>query len=308
VRLVVTGADGRLGGAIATRLEDAGHDVRPFGDRLNDDLIDAGSVRRACEGREAVVHAAVESSPWLRDRRAFDRINVQGFGRISEAARTAGIRLLYICSYAALGPTDGCTFDEKTPRATLDFQSDHERTLWVADQMARHLGSVGMDIVRLYPGVLFGGGPEGEHEDMIGLLVRCAAGGSPRMPGGGRKRQCFAYVEDVVDGVAKALRSAPRGSAYILGGENRTAREFVKFYARAAGLNGRWRGIPMPLAAAAGRLRRWYADLSGMAPRLPESTTRFYAHEWAYSSEKAVNELGYRITPFEEAIASMVRR
>jgi len=300
VRILLTGADGPLGGRLASRLEGDGHAILRFGAEPAEDLTDPESIRRACAGCEAVVHAAAEARPWVRDRRSFDRINVQGFGNVSEAARRCGARLIHLSSCVALGPTDGATFDEESPRATLAFQSDHERTVWVADQLARHLSGEGMDIVRLYPGILFGA-------DATGSLVRLSGGSRQRMPGDGRKRQCFSFIDDVVDGTVRALLAAPAGSAYILGGENRPARDFIAAYAKAAGGEGDWRGMPLPLAAAAGRLSRWGADLFGLEPRMPDSLVRFYMHEWAYSSERACRELGYRITPFAEAVASMAR-
>jgi farnesol dehydrogenase len=282
MRVLVTGADGPLGARIADRLEGDGHAVLRSGAEPAGDQPDY----------EAVVHAAAEARPWVRDRRAYDRTNVQGFGNVSEAARHSGARLIHLSSCIALGPTDGGIFDEQSPRATLEFHSDHERTVWVADQMARHLAGSGMDIVRLYPGIMFGA----DDADPL-----------QRLPGNGRKRQCFTFIDDVVDGTARALEAAPAGSAYILGGENRPARDFIATYAKAAGRRGGWRGMPLPLAAVTGRLSRWSADLFGLEPRIPDSLVRFYRHEWAYSSERAERELGYRITPFEEAVASMAR-
>jgi nucleoside-diphosphate-sugar epimerase len=164
-----------------------------------------------------------------------------------------------------------------------------------------------MEIVLLYPGSLFGTDPEREGESVVGPLLRAAAGTPVRLPGGGRKRQCFSYMGDVVDGTVKALDKAPAGAAYILGGENRSAREFIAALAAAMGTRGGWRGMPPALAAAAGRLRRWMAELSGVAPRVPDSLVRFYLREWAYSSERAIRELGYSITPFEEAVARMAK-
>jgi len=74
---------------------------------------------------------------------------------------------------------------------------------------------------------------------------------------------------------------------------------------RALGTKGGWRGMPLPMAAAVGRFRRWAAELSGAAPRMPDSLVRFYMHEWTYSSERAVRELDYRITPMAQAVAGL---
>jgi nucleoside-diphosphate-sugar epimerase len=314
VKVLVTGATGYLGGRIAGRLAGAGHLVRGFArdparwmDRPEGaeiavgDIMDASAVRAAADGCRGIVHAAVLSRPWLRDGRGFDRINVQGFGNVAEAARILGTKLVTVSSFVALGPTDGRIFDERSPRATMEFQSDHERTMWVADQMARHQAASGMTLVRLYPGVIFGPGTPCDGNHLMSFFVRSARGMSPHLPGGGARRQCFAYVEDVVRGVVRALESAPAGSAYILGGENRTAREFLKALERASGLKTPWRGTPLKVAALTGRLRRWRAGLSGIAPVATDETAGFFGHDWSYSSELACRELGYEITPLDKA-------
>ena len=64
----------------------------------------------------------------------------------------------------------------------------------------------------------------------------------------------------------------------------------------------RQRSIPFWLAEGAGRLLRWRARLTGIAPVITDEVVRIYRHDWAYSSERAMSELGYRITPLEEGL------
>ena len=56
----------------------------------------------------------------------------------------------------------------------------------------------------------------------------------------------------------------------------------------------------------AGGIQRWRAELFGVEPELTDGVVGIYRHEWAFSSERAQRELGYRITPFETGIASTV--
>lgn len=319
MKVLVTGVTGFLGGRIASGLAAKGHQVRglardpsgwsekPAGaEAVRGDLTDPGSLHRAVEGCEAVLHAAALVKSWVRDRREFDRVNVQGFGNVVEAAREAGRRLVYISSFIALGPTDGGVHDEQTPRATMDLHNDYERTKWVADQMARHLGTTGFPLVRLYPGVVFGPGALTDGNHVVRLLLQHARGKLPGMLGGGDLRQCFAFVDDVVDGAVKAVEDASPGSGYILGGENRTARELFASFEQATGIAPPRRRIPFGIATWIGRLQRWRAALLGIEPELTDEVVGIYRHEWAYSSELAERELGYRVTPFDQAVARTV--
>jgi farnesol dehydrogenase len=319
MKVFMTGVTGFLGGRLARRVAEAGHEVRGLvrearrwhqkpenAEAIVGDVTDAEAVRDAARGCDAVLHAAALVKMWAADRRRFDRVNVQGFTHVSEAARAADARLVYVSSFLALGPTDGAVFDETTPRATMELHNDYERTKWVADQMARHLASEGFPIVRLYPGVIFGPGELTHGNHVVNLLLQQASGKLPGMLGSGDLRQCFAYVEDVVEGALSALERAEAGSAYILGGENRTANELFAFFREASGVPEPSRKIPFALASAIGRWQRWRADWFGSDPELTDEVVRIYRHEWAYSSARAERELGYRITPFDEAMRRTV--
>ena len=319
MRVLLTGASGYLGGRLAHGLAGAGHVVRGLvrdprrwidppaqAEMQTGDVTDRATVERAVNGCDAVVHAAALVKMWVRDRRAFDRVNVQGLGHVAEAAGQAGVRLLYVSSFVALGPTDGTTLDERSPRSTTDLHNDYERTKWVADQLARGLAARGADIVRIYPGVIFGPGPLTDGNHVVKLLLQHAQGKLPGLLGPGNLRQCFAFVDDVVDGAVAALERARSGSGYVLGGENRTAVELFEAFHAAAGVPPPRRRIPFALAAAIGRSQRWRAQLFGIEPELTDEVVGIYRHEWAYSSTSAERELGYRVTPFGEAVRRTV--
>lgn len=93
--VLLTGAAGRIGSALRTRLPEYGWTVRPF-DRdpcpggLVGDLASAADLDRAMDGVEAVVHlaGAAGESPWPQLRDA----NVDGLVNLFEATRRAGVR------------------------------------------------------------------------------------------------------------------------------------------------------------------------------------------------------------------------
>jgi farnesol dehydrogenase len=314
MKVLVTGATGFLGGRVARALVEGGHSVRGLvrdpgrlptpleGVEIRaGDVTDAESFRRAAGGCEAIVHAAAWVKNWSKDRSVFDRVNVGGFRHAFDAARSAGAKLVYTSSFVALGPTDGTVLDEGSPRMPGKAHNDYERTKWEADRLAREAA-----VVRLYPGVVFGPGELTAGNHVVQSLLQHAAGKLPGLLGRGDRRLCFAYVDDVATGFVAAVERAAPGAAYVLGGENRTLAELFESFGRRTGIAPPARRIPYALAAAVGWVQRKRADWFGIEPELTDEVVGIYRHEWAYSSARAERELGYRITPFEEALARTV--
>lgn len=318
MKILLSGATGFVGGRLAERFATEGHALRGFvrdparwdapagAEVAVGDVTDGEAFAAAAEGVDVIVHGAALVSLWVKDRSQFDRVNVGGLQNAAAAARAAKAKLVHVSSFMALGPTDGATFVESSPRATTETHNDYERTKWLAEQEARKLLDQGVPIVRVYPGVVFGPGALTAGNHVVQLLMQHAEGKLPGMLGEGNLRQCFAYVDDVVDGIYRATTDGKSGSAYILGGENKTARELFASFERATGIAPPTRVIPFGVAKVIGKLQRWRAELFGTMPELTDEVVGVYRHEWAYSSARAERELGYTITPFDQAIAETV--
>jgi farnesol dehydrogenase len=65
--------------------------------------------------------------------------------------------------------------------------------------------------------------------------------------------------------------------------------------------------VPYWAAEMAGWAQRWRARLTGIQPEITDEVVRIYRHEWAYSSQRAEQALGYSITPFARGLEETVR-
>lgn len=319
MRILITGVTGFLGGRLAADLARRGHRIvglvrapgtwtdRPDGAEVRvGDVTDANAVRDAMRGCEAVIHAAALVKLWVPDRTEFERVNVGGLQHVLAAAETERARVLWSSSFFALGPSDGTVLDEDSERRTERFCTDYERTKHAADRVARAVDPAKVDLVRLYPGILYGPGSLTQGNYLVQLFRQHAAGSLPGLLGRTDLRQCYAFVDDVVDGFARALERAPAGAGYVLGGDNATVADLFACFERETGIGPpRWR-IPYGLATWIGRAQRWRAEWFGKEPELTDDVVEVYRHEWAYTSERAVRELGYRTTPLSEGVARTV--
>ena len=320
MKAFVTGGTGFLGGHLVQRLAASGFEVVALARRAEDesrlplgvrialgDVTDLASLERGMEGCGAVFHAAALVKRWARDPREFDRVNIEGLGNVLKAAARAGVRkILYTSSFIALGSTDGRVADEDYEPGPRILHNDYERTKWAADRFARVKAREGEPLVVLYPGVIYGEGRLTDGNIIAQAVAKHLEGKLPGTIGPGDRRQCFAYVGDVAEGHMLAFQKAEFGSRYILGGENRTVRELFTLVEKTSGVPPPKRKIPYAVAAMVGKAQRFRAYVTGREPEITDQEVGIYRHEWAYSSERAVRDLGYRMTPLEEGVARMV--
>jgi farnesol dehydrogenase len=320
--ILLTGATGYLGSNLAKRLAKDGKDLVLIvrdpqklpkisgtgkiewlkGD-LRDNVLLHGAVKRC----DTLVHTAALVKMWTKEHREFYEINVQVLRNLLTLAREHGIRrFLYTSSFVVLGPSDGKVLAEQSPRQRQAFHNAYERTKTQAHQMALQAASEGLPIVILYPGVIYGPGPQTEGNLVGNMITRFLEGKLPGLIGNLRKKWSFSYIDDVVEGHVRALEKGKLGEGYILAGENLSLKDFL---VRLSSLSGKPEPklvIPYWMAWSMGRFETLRANLTGKPPRITHEVVNIYKHDWAFSSQKAMRELGYQITPFAQGLKKTV--
>ena len=284
--VLITGASGFVGSAVAGKLREAGFRVRALvrenspRAHLKDldleyfvgDLRDAASVAKAAEGMRYVVHTAADYRLWARDRREIYASNVDGTRNLMEAALRAGVeRVVYTSSVATLAlGSDGSPSNETMPLAEAQGIGTYKRSKIAAERLVEAMvRERGLPAVIVNPST-----PVGARDvkpTPTGRIIVETANG--RMPAFIETGLNLVHVDDVAGGHLAALKLGKVGERYILGGENVL---FSKMLADIADLAGRrpprlrlpWRAlIPVALAAeAAARIsgREPFATLDGV--------------------------------------------
>jgi farnesol dehydrogenase len=320
MKVLLTGATGFLGRAVARRLAARGHALRVLArptSRLEGlpegvevaagDVTDALSLTSAASGCDAVLHAAALVKIWVPDPSLFEAVNVGGLENALAAARSAGARLVYTSSFIALGPSGEGAQDATRPHPGPPFRNLYERTKARADALARGAAAGGQDVVTLYPGVIYGPGEMTEGNIVARMIADHLNGRLPALIGPADRRWSYAFVEDVAEGHALALEKGLSGDRFVLGGENATLARLFDLVREITGVAPPRHRIPYGLATAIGRAQWLWAELTGHPPQLTHGEVGVFREEWACDSARAVREIGYEWRPLAEGLRDTLR-
>jgi dihydroflavonol-4-reductase len=213
------------------------------------DPTDAVDELRRCD---ALIHGAAiyEIGVNAERRRQMEETNVIGTRRILEVARTAGTpRVVYVSTIAAFGNTHGEIVAEGH-RPTSPPTSAYEDTKRRAHEIAVDAARSGAPIVIVQPGQVYG---PNDHS-AVGANFRALAEGRLRYRTFEDLGLNLVHVDDLADGILRALDRGTPGECYILGGEIATLGDAYRAIAEVTGRSLPAFVLPPAIARLAGRL------------------------------------------------------
>ena len=124
MRVVVTGASGFIGQAVAPALRARGHEVVALDRAATGDLAGFADWPAHLAGADAAVHLAALAHSRGVDEARLRAVNVDAALALGRAAAAAGAKLLFMSSVKVLGEeTPIAAFGEETPGAAFDDAS-----------------------------------------------------------------------------------------------------------------------------------------------------------------------------------------
>lgn len=308
----VTGASGFLGRALVPRLAQqhslrllvrGGQQLPQFDgldwQRVDGRLDDEAALAIGVRGADVVVHMAALVSFRPEDRARMFAVNRDGTARLARLAREARVgRFLHVSTISAVAFSDLPTeLDERTPFNYGPLHHGYSDSKFAAEQRVLDEVKNGLDAVIVNPPSMYGPGDRRKGDDsLLGAVFEGRVRWAP--PGGLN----VANVDDVCDGIVRAIARGRSGERYILGGENLTGRELLTRIAHVVGARPPRRVLPRRVVLAAARALRWKERLFGSrAPITSEVLALAGRHLW-FCSEKAARELDWRAGRVDEGI------
>ncbi len=320
VTILITGGTGYLGVPLVKRLQTLGHNLKlliretsnltPFEDLerieyIIGDIRDIESLYKAAENVDIIYHLAAYTRKWAKDKALWENTNVKGTENIANVALEKNKRLVYISSFAALGPNNDGTGNP------VDETFEHQGIFCLEYERSKHFGlkkikefiNKGLKTIVFYPGIIYGPGDWNIFGEMLYDIVR---GKFLGLAGKGDSIGCMSYLYDVVEGMVSVIeKNDLNGEDFILGGENLPFGDYLDLVAEIADVK-KPRRFPMWGGYSYARICQMKSKISKKEPYITREVIDVLKYNWAFSSKKAIEKLGYKITPLREGLEKTV--
>ena len=322
MRIFITGGTGFIGRRLTQKLTDQNHDIVLLlrdqsmaasfsgkkvefvsGDLFNEEALDEGM-----EGCDWVFHMAAFTEPWSKDPSSVFRTNVTGTINVLEAAVRNSVKKVV---FTSTGGTMSFSHDGK-PVSELtnqdpEYHTLYEKTKAEAERAAIDYCTKGLHVVIVNPTRVYGPGKLSKSNSLTKIIRLYISGLWRIIPGNGESIGNYVFIDDVVEGHILAATLGRKGERYILGGENLTFRELFRITGEVSGKKRKLITLPLRLLKMIMRLTTLLTKITGIPPVITREWLDKYLNDWIMSSEKAVSELGYKITPFREGVTETIK-
>ena len=301
-KILIIGATGFAGGALARELRKRGQQVRalvrPTSDAsvlkdigvefVEGDITYRKDVERACKGvKQAYNFASPFRSAKPSDQYFWD-VNVGGVDHLITAARKHGLERFVHCSTIGVhGDVQEIPCHEESPFNPGDI---YQETKLEADRLVRDASANGSRGVVMRPSSMYGPG-----DTRMLKLFQTIHNGTFRMFGSGKVWFHPAYIDDLVRGfILCGQQEEAIGEVFILAGpEPIYLNELVELVAEAVDVRAPRGKLPLKPLMMAARVCEAICKPLGIEPPLHERRVGFFTKNRNFTYEKAQEILGY---------------
>lgn len=314
---LVTGGGGFIGSHLVRQLLAQGESVRvlelpdvPVSNEvevIRGSICDADVVRRAVKGIDRLYHLAGNPNLWARDKRVFHYVNYEGTCTVlSEAMKQDLEVMVFTSTESILTGTAKNTMPVggDVKRTENEMPGLYCRSKFMAEQAVFDAAQSGLPVVIVAPTLPIGPGdrfitpPTRMILDFLNVRTPAYLDCGFNM----------VDVRDVAKGHILAAEQGQHGERYILGHENITLNELLRYLEKITGLQMPKIRVPYWLALATGMLSEFVADyVTHRPPRAPLTGVRLARYPMYFDSQKSVQALSFPQNSIYQALEDEIK-
>ncbi|NVJ98951.1 MAG: NAD-dependent epimerase/dehydratase family protein [Alphaproteobacteria bacterium] len=252
------------------------------------------------EGVDCIFHIAADTSTWGKEAKQQHHVNVDGTSGILHVCRNINARrLVHVSSIAVYGIHQELV-TEQSPKLGKGSWVSYVDTKTMAERKVIEAAGRGTDAVIVNPTHIVGRYDDHNWSRMIQMLNEGSLPGVP--PGAGN----FANGRAVAEAVVAAFHKGKTGENYILGGPYATMHEFLCIAAEKLGKPEPKKPTSAFLLTALAEILNLVSKITGKRPMVTPEEAYFATEVVEASSQKAVEELGFREVPLDQSICESI--
>lgn len=264
-RVLVTGASGMLGEAVARLLRDRGWTVRLMQrspaalaeeqgyEQFLGSVDRPEDVERALERVDDVVHLAAKVS-FAGDWDQFLRTNVTGTRVLLESARLAGVEnVVFVSSPSVAHSGSSIQGDGAEPADPYAARGNYARSKAAAELLALEADSPKFKVTAVRPHIVWG---PGDTQLVERIVDRAARGRMPVLDDGAALIDTT-YIDNAAEAIVRALEriEVSHGEAFVVtNGQPRPVGEFIAMMCQACNVAPPTRKVPSGVVKVAGKV------------------------------------------------------
>lgn len=247
---------------------------------------------------DAVFHLAGDTNLWSQKNELQQIVNVDGTRNLLRVASTFNVSaFIFTSSASAWGSTNGCTISENLPQRGGESWVNYERTKFMAEQIVRSHPHNSMKTVILNPTAVTG---PYDINNWGKLFLALPKRQLPVIPNG---IISVNHVDEVAWAHISAVDHGSHLSNYILAGRDCSFNTFIGKIADVMNVDKRPKPAPDFALKTVAHIQNLLSHVTGKEPDItPELVKLMTRRNISYSSQKAIDELGYNILPLEKSI------
>lgn len=317
--IVITGATGHLGNVLVRKLVNMNKKVRALilpgediaslrgleVEKVEGDVRDPDSLRKAFEGADIVYHCAGIISILPGQQKQLYKVNVLGTRNVVNMCLEIKVkRLVYTSSIHALSePAPGIVFDESREFNPENVLGEYSKSKTLGTLEVIRGIKKGLDAVILCPSGIIG--PYDYRISEMGKLIVDFIKGKVKACVDGAYD--FVDVRDVAEGLILACDKGKKGECYILSGQQISVQQLLKFLEEISGVKAPSFRLSRQVARVAGFFNVFYCNLMKIKPLFTPFSIDVLASNSLVSCQKAQVELGYSSRSIYESIKDTVQ-